>query len=137
MREPIRWLLNLRDSIVRGNFRGAVKEIKDRMKSWCNLVEVDKLPSSKFCCHSHSEIVKVKKYNDKVVKSVLHCSKNKCRNPIDRDMNRAANIYMLLAKMIQTAVSLSFLLDDTIHFDHSFKSIHHSTDEDAVSECCF
>ena len=91
---------NPRDSIIRGHRRGPVKEIKERLKNWCELVEVDEFRTSKLCCCCHCETAKVK-YKDKAVNSVLRCSNNECGITIDRDINGAANIYMLLTKMIQ------------------------------------
>ncbi len=41
------------------------------------------------------------KYNGKEINSVLHCSNNECGITIDRDINGARNIYMLLTKMVQ------------------------------------
>jgi hypothetical protein len=57
------------------------------------------------CCHSATEKVK---YDNKVVNSVFHCSNNQCRMTIDRDMNGAANIYMLLAKSLPSQQNLEF-----------------------------
>jgi hypothetical protein len=88
------------NSIIRGHHRGPVKEIKDRLKGWCELVEVDEFPTLKLCCCCHSTTEK-DKYDDKVVNSVLRCINNECRTTIDKDMNGAATIYMLLTKMIQ------------------------------------
>jgi len=41
------------------------------------------------------------KFNGKEINSVLRCSNNECRITIDRDINSARNIFMLLEKMIQ------------------------------------
>jgi hypothetical protein len=54
----------------------------------------------KLSCYCHSATEKVK-YNDKVNNSVLYCSNNGCGNTFEGDMYGAANIYMLLTKMIQ------------------------------------
>ena len=93
---------NPRDSIIRGHRRGPVKEIKDKLQKWCEVVDVDEFRTSKLCCHCHCEMAKVK-YNGKEVNSVLRCSNNECGITIDRDINGARNIYMLLTKMIQKA----------------------------------
>ena len=72
------------------------------MQKWCEVVEVDEFRTSKLCCHCHCEMAKVK-YNGKEINSVLRCSNNECGITIDRDINGARNIYMLLTKMIQKA----------------------------------
>ncbi len=41
---------NHRDSIIRGHWRGAVKAIKDKLKRWCELVDVHEFMTSKLCC---------------------------------------------------------------------------------------
>jgi transposase len=41
------------------------------------------------------------KFNGKEINSVLRCSNNECGIIIDRDINGARNIFMLLEKMIQ------------------------------------
>jgi hypothetical protein len=91
---------NPRDSIIQGHCRGAVKEIKEKLKRWCELEDIDEIWMSKLCCCCHHETAKVK-YNDKEVNSVLCCSNNKCGITIDRDNNWASNIFMLLTKMVQ------------------------------------
>ncbi len=76
---------NSRDSIIiRGHRRGPIKEIKDKLKKWCELVDVDEFWTSKHCCCCHRETVKVK-FNEKEVNSI----------------NGASNIYMLVTKMVQ------------------------------------
>jgi hypothetical protein len=91
---------NPRDSIIRGHRRGPVKEIKDKLKKWCELVDVDEFRTSKLCSCCHHETVKVK-FNEKEVNSVLRCINNECRMTIDRDITGASKIYMLLTKMVQ------------------------------------
>jgi hypothetical protein len=91
---------NPRDSIIRGHRRGPVKEIKEKLKRWCELVDVDEFRTSKLCCCCHSETAKVK-FNEKEINSVLRCSNNECGITIDRDINGASNIFMLLTKMVQ------------------------------------
>jgi transposase len=77
-----------------------VQEVKNKLKKWCELVDVDEFRTSKLCCHCHSEIAKVK-FNGKDINSALCCSNNECRITIERDINGARNIFMLLEKMIQ------------------------------------
>jgi hypothetical protein len=50
---------NPRDRIIRGHRRGAVKEIKEKFKRWCELVDVDEFWTSKLCCCCHHETAKV------------------------------------------------------------------------------
>ncbi len=77
-----------------------MKEIKVKLKRWCELVDVDEFWTSKLCCCCYSETAKVK-FNEKEINSVLHCSNNECGITIDRDINGASNIFMLLTKMVQ------------------------------------
>jgi hypothetical protein len=46
---------NPRDSIIRGYQRGRVKEIKDKLKRWCELINVNEFQASKLCCCCHCE----------------------------------------------------------------------------------
>jgi hypothetical protein len=39
-----------RDSIIQGHCRRPVKEIKEKLKRWCELVDVDEFRMSKVCC---------------------------------------------------------------------------------------
>ncbi len=89
-----------RESIIQGYCRGAVKGIKEKLKRWCKLVDVNKFQTSELCCCCHHETVKVK-FNEKEVNSVLCCSNNECRITIERDINGVSNMYMLLTKMVQ------------------------------------
>jgi len=77
-----------------------VQEVKNKLQKWCEVVDVDEFRTSKLCCHCHCEMAKVK-FNGKEINSVLRCSNNKCGITIDRDINGARNIFMLLEKMIQ------------------------------------
>jgi transposase len=79
--------------------RGPVQEVKNKLQKWCELVDVDEFRTSKLCCHCHCEMAKVK-FNGKETNSVLRCSNNECGITIDRDINGARNIFMLLEKMI-------------------------------------
>ena len=64
------------------------------------MVDVDEFRMSKLCCCCYSETAKVK-FNKKEINSVLRCSNNECGITIDRDINGASNIYMLVTKMVQ------------------------------------
>jgi transposase len=77
-----------------------VQEVKNKLQKWCEVVYVDEFRTSKLCCHCHCEMAKVK-FNGKEINSILCCSNNKCGITIDRDINGARNIFMLLEKMIQ------------------------------------
>jgi hypothetical protein len=46
---------NPSDSITRGHCRGQVKEVKDRLQKWCEVVDVDE-----FECPSYVAIVTMK-----------------------------------------------------------------------------
>ncbi len=74
--------------------------MKNRLQKWCDVVNVDESHTSKLCGHCHCEMAKAK-YNGKEINSVLCCSNNKCGITIDRDINGARNIYMLLEKISQ------------------------------------
>jgi transposase len=77
-----------------------MQEVKNKLQKWCEVVDVDEFRTSKLCCHCHCEMAKIK-FNGKEINSVLHCSNNECGITIDRDINGARNIFMLLEKMIQ------------------------------------
>jgi transposase len=77
-----------------------VQEVKNKLQKWCEVVDVDEFRTSKLCCHCHCEMAKVK-FNGKEINSVLRFSNNECGITIDRDINGARNIFMLLEKMIQ------------------------------------
>lgn len=93
-------LSNSRDSIIRGHRRGPVKEIKNTLKKWCKVVDVDEFRTSKLCCCCHKETQKVK-FGRSEVNSVLRCSNNECGITIDRDINGAKNILMVFSKVLK------------------------------------
>lgn len=90
---------NPRDSIIKGHRRGPVKEIKNALKKWCKVIDVDEFRTSKLCCSCHHETKKVK-FGSCQVNSVLRCSNNECGITIDRDINGAKNIFMVFSKML-------------------------------------
>jgi len=49
---------NPRDSIIRGHRRGPVEQVKEKLKKWCEVVDVDEFRTSKLCCHCHYEMAK-------------------------------------------------------------------------------
>jgi transposase len=74
--------------------------VKNKLQKWCEVVDEDEFRTSKLCCYCHCEMAKVK-FNEKETNSILRCSNNECGITIDRDINGARNIFMLLEKMIQ------------------------------------
>jgi hypothetical protein len=90
---------NPRDSIIRGHKRGPVKQIKEELKRWCHVMDVDEFRTSKLCCCCHSTCKKVL-FDGKEVNSVLRCTNNECGITIDRDINGSKNIFMLFNKML-------------------------------------
>ncbi|NBW28745.1 MAG: hypothetical protein EBR38_09300 [Flavobacteriaceae bacterium] len=90
---------NPRDSIIRGHKRGPVKQIKEELKRWCPVMDVDEFRTSKLCCCCHSNCKKVL-FDGKEVNSVLRCTNNECGITIDRDINGSKNIFMLFNKML-------------------------------------
>jgi hypothetical protein len=51
---------NPRDSIIQCHYRGPVNEIKEKLKRWCELVDIDECWMSKLCCCCHCETAKIK-----------------------------------------------------------------------------
>ena len=60
----------LRDSVIKWHCRGLVKDVKDKVQKWHEVVDIDGFQTSKLCCHCHCEMAKFK-YNGKEVNSVL------------------------------------------------------------------
>ena len=89
-----------KDSIIKGHRRGPVVELKNRLKKWCKLVEVDEFRTSKLCCRCHSEMEKMS-YNNIKINSVLRCKNNECRIVIDRDINGCKNIFNIFTKCLK------------------------------------
>jgi hypothetical protein len=108
---------NPHDSIIRGHKRGPVLKLKEELKRWCKVVEVNEFRTSKLCCCCHHETTKVEmddsdfKYTDRRVNeddyrrsklnSVLRCSNNECGITIDRDINGAKNIKMVFTRTLR------------------------------------
>ena len=91
---------NPRDSIIRGHKRGPVLELKNELKKWCPVVDVDEFRTSKLCNKCHHDTSKVK-FNGEKINSVLRCNNNECGIIIDRDINGAKNIFMVFEKILR------------------------------------
>ncbi len=82
------------NSIIKGNRRGPVQELKYHLRRWCKVVDVDEYKTSKLCSNCYSETKKMFQN----VNSVLSCTN--CKTIIDRDINGAKNIYCLTKSLI-------------------------------------
>jgi hypothetical protein len=86
---------NPHDSIIRGHKRGPVLKLKNHLRKWCKVIDVNEFRTSKLCCKCHNETEKVS-YNSVKVNSVLRCLNNECGMIIDRDINGCKNILKML-----------------------------------------
>ncbi len=85
---------NPSNSIIKGNRRGPVQELKDHLRRLVRVVDIDEYKTSKLCSNCYSETKKMFQN----VNSVLSCTN--CKNIIDRDINGAKNIYYLTNSLI-------------------------------------
>ena len=91
---------NPRDSIIRGHRRGPVKKLKNELRRWTKVVDVDEYRTSKLCCACHAETEKVS-FNGNKINCVLRCKNNECGMVIDRDINGCKNILKVFLSLLK------------------------------------
>ena len=100
--------------LVKAHPNAPILKLKNELKKWCKVVDIDEYRTSKTCHACFNEIVlyknrQIKKDRDGIMKarmsnvhSVIRCCSNECKLCcMDRDVNAAKNMLLLLQLQIE------------------------------------